>query len=93
MFGVRGQCNYLFQTDRWLLAGRIRDLTIKLTVMVSRPTVKGRRDRERLPGSWLDDFSSDLSALAIVKLIDLADRLVEVELFLGQDDIFGGSRT
>ena len=41
-----------------------------------------------LAGGGLEDFSSDLSALTIVELIDLADCLVELELYVGQDDVF-----
>jgi hypothetical protein len=78
----------LFWTDKWLPEGRICEIAPNLFEAVPKAALRQRRVREGLAGRWLDDVSPDLSALAVGELLQLADRLTNIALDEGVEDVF-----
>jgi hypothetical protein len=50
--------------------------------------IRQRRVREGLAGGWLEDLSLNLGAPAIRELLEVVDRLVDINLTEGSEDAF-----
>ncbi|KAM0837799.1 hypothetical protein ACQ4PT_061397 [Festuca glaucescens] len=77
-----------FWTDKWLSDGRMCDVAPNLFAAVPKQAPRQRLVHDGLTGGWLDDIPPDLGALAIRELLQVADRLVDVTLTEGVEDVF-----
>ncbi|KAM0911172.1 hypothetical protein ACQ4PT_013675 [Festuca glaucescens] len=85
---LRDGASTLFWTDRCLPDGWISDIAPNLFDAVPKRVVSRRQVREGLAGGWLEDLSPDLGAPALRELLEVADRLVNINLAEGVEDSF-----
>jgi hypothetical protein len=77
-----------FWLDSWLPDGRLKDLAPHLFALISKRLSRVRFVRDALDGGWLDDIPPDLNALAVQKLLAVADHMEGLTVTEGVGDEF-----